>query len=315
MRLKYNIFRQRLFLLFLAIAAGLWYVNKLSRIYKTEVTIPLVLVSDYNSAGWVEAPSMKVRCLVEGAGNDLLRYNLGLASALNISLASLGIEATSKEGYYKILPESLRESMKIKPNDLQIIKILDTIPWVRIDKMVSVTLPIKNNVEIFCKKQFMVVGQVLIQPASITVQAPKSVIDTLQYIQTEHLVYTNINKSVNIGVDLVIPPEVIVADQQVRLMADIEGYTELEYTIHVDAENLPFAVTMISIPSQIVIHIKVPMKSLKAVDITPPTATIDYNERTTLRSNQFKIKINNLPMDAVVTSISPEYVEPFFTKN
>lgn len=295
----------------------MWYGNKLGDEYKTEISIPIEITFDYASLGWVENPNLLIKCLVEGKGTDLLQNSV-MDSKVNIPLASLtlnGFEKTGMEFVYQISDQSLMEALRASQHHWQIFQILDTIPWIKITPMESVTLPIHGNVTLNCEKQFMVVGDLKLIPNTINVRAASSVLDTLQAIQTKIVEFNDLNQSINAGVELVIPPGVIASQREVRFTGDITGYTELEYNLPIEMVNLPNNYTVTCVPSTVSVIVRVPLRSFASHDIAKPSAVIDYNHRDTQRSNNFKVSVKNLPLGGEITSLKPEFVEPYFKRN
>lgn len=310
------ILRQRLFLLFLIFAAAMWYINKLGYRYKTEIEIPIELKFDYNSLGWVENPNLTIRCLVEGSGSDLFQNKVS-ATTVAIPITSLSLKnVTGLENHYtyEINDVSMIDALQIAKNQWTVFQILDTIPWIKISPMEDKVLPIKSNIVINCEKQFMEVGQLKLMPPTINVRVAWSVLDTMKYIQTEHVEYNNVTKSIRAGVNLLIPDGMIASRRDVRFSADVAGYTELEYDLPVECVNLPANYATFSVPASVRVIVKVPLRAFAAEGMANPTATIDYLEREKQRSNNFRVLVENLPTGGEVTSITPEFVEPFFKK-
>lgn len=308
------VLRQRLFLLFLIIAMALWYVNKMGYRYKTELRIPIEIVSDQNSMGWVENPTMEVTCLVEAKGSVLVRYIHGSEDVIKIPLTSLAMSDCG--GFdYSIGSNSLKEALMVAQNRMVIYQVVDTIPWVRIIPMRSATLPIQSNITINCKKQFMVVGRVELQPSTLTVRSASSILDTMKSIRTESLVLDDQQRPVSSSIGLVIPDGVIVPQTSVRFNADITGYTELEYNIPVEIKNMLPGWTTLPSPSRVTLLVRVPLSTFGHThDIVTPVATIDYNDRNLQRGSLFRVSVGNLPQGGEVAKIMPEYVELFITK-
>lgn len=295
----------------------MWYLNKLGDEYKTEIEIPIEITFDHASLGWVETPDLMIKCLVEGKGTDLLNNSV-IASKVHIPLTSLalkGFERTGTEFVYQISDQSLMEALRVSQYKWQILQILDTIPWIKVTPMESVTLPIQGNIILNCEKQFMVVGDVKLIPNTINVRASRSVLDTLQAIQTKTVEFNNLDQSINAGVELIIPPGVVASQREVRFTGDITGYTELEYNLPIEMVNLPNNYTITCVPSTVSVIVRVPLRSFASHDIIKPSAVIDYNHRDQQRSNNFKVSIKNLSLGGEITSLKPEFIEPYFKQN
>lgn len=304
----------RIFVLFLAIALGLWYFNKLSYRYTTEVPVTFEFTTDYNSDVWVENPDFEIACLVDGVGRNLIKYQTGVASRFKIPLSQISFRpTTSRDPYmFEIDETSLMRAIAALQNDIAIVQIYDTLPWVKVSQTSTAMIPVKSNIEIGCKKQFMQVGQTKIEPQKVELRAAWAVLDTLQYIETESLMLEDLDHSVSGSIGLRLPHGVISQLPTVRYTADITGYTEMNFKLPVVIDNLPDSLTYSLTPILVNVVIKIPLRSYTRSYDRVPIASIDYRQRDHLLGTLFRVTIDSLPEEVVIKSIKPEFVEPFF---
>lgn len=308
--------KQPAFLLFLIIASMLWYINRLNHRYTTEIHIPITLSTDYKSDKWVEQPHIKVRCLVEGDGTRLVLYKLGLVRSIEIPMSRLVLDKDSDtDSYaYRINQSSMKRAMIANLSDLTLTQLSDTVIKIRVSDMHQVRLPIKNNIEIECRRQFTQVGEIRIQPCSIDIKAPSAILDTLRYIETRSKRYNRQNRPINESVELLIPRGVISNIHEVDYQADIAAYTEVEFILPITVKNLPDSIfTTTVVPSKVNLQARVPLRSFSNSRRYDPIAFIDYADKMTNISTMFRVQIDSLPYDVTISSITPSFVEPFFS--
>lgn len=301
----------RLFLLFLVIAAALWYINKLDYNYKTEVSVHVKLTLDHNAVGWIENPEFDVLCVVEAKGGDILKHNVKWNHLIEIPASSLSLERV--EGYgYKISSTSFKDAVSAAQNKLHIIQMLDTLPQLRVIPLQSVVLPIKSRIEVNCKRQYMMVGDVEFTPASIHVRAPITMLDTLGSIETQVVELKGVNKSASSNVNLVCPENVILSQSNVRYNFTVTGYTELEYDLSVEFSNLPEDKNVVAVPSQVRVLVKVPLSTFGKSGVRTPVAVVDYANILDDGSKLLRVRIDSIASGSQITRITPEFIEPLF---
>ncbi|CDN32187.1 hypothetical protein BN938_2114 [Mucinivorans hirudinis] len=296
-------------LLFVAIAAALWYINKLTYRYRAEVTIPIHITVDHQAPGWVENPNFSVTCLVSGVGGEILRRKLS-SGKIDIQLSALSLNQAG-EDVFSVTAASLRDALTSAQNKFDVVQVLDTIPYLKITPLFGVNLPVRDMVSVNCAKQYMQVGTTTFSPAEIFARVPRSMVDTLKAINTEVLTIYDAYKSLSGNVGLVIPEGVILSQQQVRYSVDIAGYTELEYRLPVTVLNFAQQGGEFVNPSQVSALIRVPLTTLRSEYSLDPVAVVDCGDLSRQRTNMLKVSIISLPKGGEVAKITPQFVEFF----
>lgn len=301
------IWRQRIFILFITVAALLWYINKLSHQYTNDVTIAVRLVPDYGSDVFVDDSFKFVRCNVQSDGRLLMLYNWGGAPPVEIPISAL--EMTQVSPYRcKIDVGSLQMAIQSRLTDTKINTIIDNELEVTVSTIVSRRVAVESRIDINCRRQFMVEGQLHIAPDSVDIKAPQVVLDTLRAITTEQIELDDVFRSVSGVADLMVPTNVVCKIQSVKYGARIEAYTEMEYQLPIIAHGIKFGQQCVVVPKQCDVLVKIPMASCRN-DIKPQ-ASIDCRTPDLFAA----IAIDSLPKGAQVVKIEPSFVEFFITK-
>lgn len=311
-----RIFKQRVFLVFLVISALLWYFNRLGHRFTTEIDVPIRIVSDFYSDVWIDQPDMKIRVLVEGEGRRLAFYKLGMAEALNIPASELVfVKDVAQDNPYRnfIRPASVKRALTMGINDINFIQINDSLLSVNVSPISRARLPVHSNINIEADRQFMQVGSTMLIPDSVDVKAPQIILDSLRKIETQPRSYKRVRRSLGGNIGLLIPGNVISNVTTVKYSADITSYTEVEYNLPVEIDSLPRGLDAFVVPSSVDLLIMVPLRSYNKYNSLTPVASINYNHRVNNLSSLFEVRIDSLAAGVEIISVTPEFVEAFFT--
>lgn len=304
-----NLKKWRLFLLFLVIAAALWYIHKLDYNYKTEVSVHVRLTMDHNSVGWIENPEFDIICMVDAKGGDILKHNVKWNHLIEIPASSLSMEHVG--GYrYRISQGSFKDAISAAQNKLNIVQMLDTLPQLQIIPLENVVLPIRSRIKIDCRRQYMMVNEVEFTPSAVHVRAPRTMLDTLRAIDTQPLELGDVNKSMASSINLVCPDNVILSQPSVRYSFKVTGYTELEYDLAVEFFNAPEDKSVVAVPSQVKVLVKVPLSNFGKSGGRTPVAMVDYDGFLDGGSKLLRVQVDSIPYGGQITRITPEFIEP-----
>lgn len=311
-----RIFKQRAFLVFLIISALLWYFNRLGHRFTTEIDVPIRIVTDFSSDVWIDQPDMRIRALVEGEGRRLILYKLGIVEALNIPASDLVlVKDPAKNNPYRnfIRPASIKRALTLGITNINFIQISDSLISVNVSPISKARLPIHSNIKIEADRQYMKVGATVLTPDSADVKAPRIILDSLRKIETDSRTYRRARRSLGGNIGLRIPRNVISNVTSVKYSADITSYTEVEYRLPVEIDSLPRGLEAFVVPSAVDLLIMVPLRSYNKYQGRTPIASINYNQKVKNLSSLFEVRIDSLAAGVEIISITPEFVEAFFT--
>ncbi len=112
------------FMVLLVASFVLWYLAKLNYTYTTEQNMTIN----------VDGEKVRVCCVIEGLGSNLLGYRLNREKNLKIPLSELKYRwATNEEmqGCIELNPQSLQDAIATRCSDIKIVSIKGTIPTIQ----------------------------------------------------------------------------------------------------------------------------------------------------------------------------------------
>ena len=147
------------------------------------------------------------------------------------------------------------------------------------------TVPIKANVNLSFKSGYDVFDGVTVQPDSVKVIGPASLLSKLEALETESLVLEDLNLSVKKELFLKLDSldkQLIIPFKSVSVEAKIEKFTDGTLSVPIQLINVPKGVTIKPFPKQVLITYYTSLEKFNAISATDFNVVCDYN---TLKNN------------------------------
>jgi hypothetical protein len=138
-------------------------------------------------------------------------------------------------------------------------------------------IPVKPAVQLQFEKGFLPKGNMLVEPAIVTVTGPNTIIDTMQYVYTQTRVFRRLNNTLRATIELQPINKLRYSTNEVRIMQAIERHTEAAIVIPIEAINMPEGVTMRLFPGTITVSCMVPVAYYERLQPHLFRAVVDYN--------------------------------------
>jgi len=315
-RVKLN---QRLviFLFFLIVSSVIWYLSKLSHEYSTTLSYPLRYEGSLKGKVLVGEPPRRVQLKVKAFGYTLLQCKMSAAlSPIKLDLSKhLSQSFEGKKATQFILTYRLRNSVaKQLGSDIILEGIEPDTLFVELADMVMKKVQVKPIIEADFERQYMQSGNITIEPKTITISGPKSILDTISNVSTKQLKYTKLNQRVERKISLIPIHQVSFSDRSVMLTIPVEKYTEISIKVPVDVENLPDSVKLMFIPRSIDVKCNVVLSKYFTLKPLMFKAVVDYNLISNSINKKLKVKLATVPEFVSLTDFSPKYVEYIIEK-
>lgn len=309
-RLDQNIF---VFVLFLLISILFWFLNELNKV--TETVIPFQVRYTNVPKGKVLAnelpPILNLR--VEGPGNVLLRYTI-IASrsslVYNLRNQPFGQIANTDPPRFYVLTSSAREMLNRQlPEELNLLQVTPDTIFLTFDNMVSKKVRVVPVLDLQFDKQFMLRSGVVVKPDSVMISGPAAVIDTLLSVQTEPIVYRNLNESVETEMPLHPVEKVILSTRRVTVSIPVSEYTEAVYAVPVEVIHEPDSLVMKVFPGKINITCLVGLEDYPRIQPQMFRVTVDYRNYLDAPGKLLKASIDRAPEYVRIVRLHPQNVE------
>ena len=261
----------RIFLLFLMLSFLFWMLIKLSKNYIADVEFNLTYTEIPQNKLLQNEPDKKIKLTINTIGFKLLGYSLKKRN-LNYSLSEIKRKRGSE--YYSLTKSNINFLQSQLSAETVVLNVIpDTLNFdfgVKKSKKVKI-IP---NITLEFKPGFNLIKNYNITPENVTISGPTKIVDSINEINTEEIVWKDISESFENKIKLLIPHEGIsLSTNEILVKGKVEKITQGSF-------NLPFKV--INLPKNYIIS-----TYPKEVKIIYQVALNDYNK---ISENSFKIQ-------------------------
>ena len=190
------------FLIFVGIAALLWFFQSMGREYTAEIGIEIEYENLAEDRVFTQEPPHSFQALVKSQGWDLLAYKLSINKPrYAIDLAEVSKSRTIQSGEARGVIEQHAngqlELLSIQPESINI----------SIEEAIEKLVPIKSQLIIDPQDGFDLSSYPQFEPDSVLVKGPTSVVRDLKFILTDSVAFTDLSSTIEQEIKLLRPAE------------------------------------------------------------------------------------------------------------
>jgi len=312
-------FNQRvvIFSFFLLVATIIWYLSKLSHEYSTTLSYPIRFVNFPKGKIMVGEPPRKVSLRVKAYGYTLLRMQMSAAlNPIEFDFTKLPLRST--DGSFSkqfILTSRARNSIVSQfGNDVQIENVEPDSLYFEFAYVVEKSVFVEPAVKVEFDRQFMLSEPISIEPKSIIISGPKSILDTISKVQTRPVKLSKLNRRVEKNLSIAPIYQVNFSERNVLLTVPVEKFTELTLKIPIDVENVPDDIKLLIVPMAIEVKCNVVLSKYFNIKPTLFRAVVNYTDIDQSLTNKLKVNITRKPESIKLSDFEPKYIEYYIEK-
>lgn len=236
------------FLVALVLAFCLWLMVNLSRDYNLNIDLPI------RTAGLPEDKAL-VENLPEAASVSVIGEGWKLINLYN-NPPSINIDISDSEIN---LYDQVQRQMNALP-DIGVQKVQPVVLNVKLDDRISKKVPVRSKANISYKDQYGPLGELNLQPDSITVSGAASLVESIEFWPTDSVQFTGVSKNISRAIALKEPGELISLSRgEVIFHARVTQFTEGEVAVDIETKDLPKGQNVSYSPSSITLKFDIPI--------------------------------------------------------
>ena len=306
-----------IFLVCLAFASFLWFLNALEKHYTDHITVPISYVNLPSGKGLVGKLPDKFELTVDAYGYTLLQHKLRLAfsqTTIDVNeLTNKNLESRYLSRYIISTNDHKDEFAKQISNEIQIISIHpDTISFTVTnlrEKLVKICPVLNLNLD----REFVLRRAPQVEPESVLITGPESIIDTLECIYTNPI---NIKKIAHQTVNeatLNLKPELTSKILSAKVLIEVEQSTEAKFDVPVKILHEPDTLLVKTFPSKVRVSCRVGLSNYNKVTSSGFMAIVDFSERL-ITDSKLNVKLEQVPDFVISADFFPKEVDYIIEK-
>ena len=264
--------RFRFFLFFLLLSFTFWTSTKLSNTYTVEESFSIIWTNIPNGI-IPSSENQQMNVSISASGIEILIYRL-INKSINISLSQA--DFSREKGLIDLRgQEFFIQKQFFENTKLNILNPLFLeFKFSRLEEKVFTVVP---QIEINLRAGYLIDSSLKVTPDSILVRGPKSILDTLNSIQSESIIADDLYENFRKIVSLRSIPEIQLSESKVTVEVAVSRYTEKEFLLNVEVINLPLGTRVKLFPPKAKVRVTLPLSVLRTIKASDFNLVVDYN--------------------------------------
>jgi hypothetical protein len=275
-------------------ATTFWILNALNKDnYTTVVDQPIEFYYDRQEYMAVEELPSKIRIVINGNGWDLLR------KYFKFNVIPFPIELTDPSAQDYLLPNSFQRALAEQTAPTQLSDILEDTIKINIDKIIEDTLKVELDTSINpLGKNIRFASEIKIDPDSVTVRGPTSILERMEGKIILHLEDSNLNENFSRSLPLTVPTDyqrfLTLSEESVKVEFEVVQFLEGNKRLKIRKVNFPQNVTLTNNDTTIMMEYLVDEREMDALRELEIEAVLNYNNRNR-EDSTISPKLNKVP--------------------
>lgn len=297
-----------IFMICLAIATVLWFLNILSESYTTTIPYSVKYTNPPENLFLSNDPPGQLNLEVEAHGFTLLRHKLSFSvSPIVLNLSNI-IDTNENQASVSVQTGNLirRISAQVS-NEISVINVEPEILTFSFDSLHSKTVPVIDDVNLQFKPQFFLSSNISVIPDSVEVTGPTSLIKSINSLKTNTLSFEGLDGPVDRMVELDHPKKIKVTPNKVNLKIPVERFTEKEIKVPLTVKNKPEDLSIKIFPSDVQVSFLVGLSDYDKISTSDFEIHVVYDSEQNRET--LEVVVEEKPDYIRQLKVSPQNVE------
>ncbi|MCC8144728.1 MAG: YbbR-like domain-containing protein [Tannerellaceae bacterium] len=295
-----------IFIFFVLLSLGFWMLQSLQQEYEIDITIPVRYKHAPLDISFNEIPPDKVVAHIRDKGSVLLNYTFGRGFIpIEINMKEVAVNGSfsvkRREIESNIQKQLIASTSLLSFEPSQI----DISYSTRQRKEVPVTFTGRIDIE----RGYQQAGNITFEPATVSVYAGASTLDTLTAIKTNFIEIKKGNKTITRAVQLQKLPGTSLEPEYVTVTVPIEEFTEKIIEIPVVCNNLSWGYTLRTFPPLVKVVCNVPLSRFKELSAEDFSIEISFYDLEQNISGTIPVKLTKKPEWIQNITLVPDRIE------
>lgn len=301
------------FSFFLLLAFIFWYLNSLEKNVEYDMKYPVRYINLPDERILADNLPAEIDLYLKGPGYSILKIKLaGTRSPVMLDVSTINyrrVPGSRTLSYYIIttgLIPKLRNQLR---TECEISSIKPDTLFFSFDRIVTKKVQVTPNIEVFMEKQYLVKGNILADPDTISITGPKRILDTVKTVKTKLKKLRGVNETITKGFALVTPEGCTISSRKVILTIPVEQFTEAEINVPVKILNCPDSISVKIFPDVVSVKCLVAISDYKKFEEIPFEVILDLATADLNSSEKIPVGFRNIPPFVSSLRVTPSKVD------
>ena len=309
--------RAFVFMVCLALASFLWFLNALEKRYTDHVSIPVKYINLPTNKDLTGKLPEKLDLTVDALGFSLLRLRFTPALSpilIDVNELSNNLLENNYISKYSISTNGHKEEFaKQISNEIGIISIRPDSITFKVSRLTEKLVKIHPVIAVTFAREYILQKPPVVNPSTVLVRGPIEIMDTIREIYTTPVELKNISQTQVLTASLILPTELKSKVDKVSLVISVEQYTEAKFEIPVLILNQPENLSVKTFPSKVKVICRVGISQYNKLKNNSFKAIIDYSLRSQILS-KLSVTLVDIPDNVLSVDYFPKEVDYIIEK-
>ncbi|MEP2239793.1 MAG: CdaR family protein [Maribacter sp.] len=300
----------KVFLVFLLCASLAWLINKLSLTYTSNITFQIEYINIPEEFLLANTPKDEIQVRLQAAGFQFLGYELKPKHIqLDVS------KVIHKDDTYYLTEDQIKIQLESQLNNYSTLMDFESDAiYFDFTSLDVKKVPVKALLDITFASNYIIEGEIKVQPDSIQISGPKSQIDSIKQIRTALFKSDYINTSFSNEIDLQLPKQLkgtTFSNKTVMISGKVVKFSEQVIQVPVHVINLPENIKVRTFPEIVEVRCQGTLEHLKELEAEDFSVEADYSKVTKETDNRLSVKLVEYPRtlnNAVISTNEVEFI-------
>lgn len=301
------------FLICLVISTCIWLLIALSKNYTTVIRFPVVYANLPTEQVVTNELPEEVSLQVQSYGFQLLSYKVFGGAPITIDAADYESKPLGNIYTSFVLTKSLLNEISDQlDGETNVTRVWPDTIFMNFSDLMDKQLSVRPIIDLTFKDQFKQLGEIKIDPATVFVSGPVSVLDTMEYLYTLPITMNDVSEDVTVTTRYTVSniKDMEFSNDGVLVTVPVDEFTEGDMEVEIIAVNVPAGYDYKVFPSQAIISYNVGMKDYDRIRAEMFQAVVELPDSADrVGQTEFQLYLTRQPEEVQGVRIEPQQVE------
>jgi YbbR domain-containing protein len=223
-----------------------------------------------------------------------------LEMSLSNKEVQLDISKTEKKGdeFFISKTEFKKQIEKQLPSSMKLTEVMSDTLFFNFQEIVSKIVPVKPNIKINLAQNYLLEGELLIQPDSITIKGPKNQVDTIDYVKSSKIDLTKLTADFSKKTAIIkskVLSSTYFSNESVTVSGKVSKFSEKKITLKIEVLHLPSDISIKTFPEHVDVICIGTLEILKELDVSDFQVLADYRQLKINKSQKLSLVLHKKP--------------------